>query len=102
MAWTVGTSGLRGLSRDLEGRPAALYATAFARYLLESGLAKAGDTVLVGRDFRPSSPAIAAIVIGALSKAGYRLSADPEAVLRAYYSIPEDRLKSSVAYEKAL
>jgi GNAT superfamily N-acetyltransferase len=39
---------------------------------------------------------------GALSKAGYRLSADSEAVLRAYYSIPEDRLKSSVAYEKAL
>jgi GNAT superfamily N-acetyltransferase len=37
---------------------------------------------------------------GALEKAGYRLSADPEAVLRAYYAIPEDRLKSSVTYEK--
>jgi GNAT superfamily N-acetyltransferase len=38
---------------------------------------------------------------GALAKAGYRLSADSEAVLRAYYTIPEDRLKSSVTYEKA-
>ena len=37
-----------------------------------------------------------------LEKAGYTLSPDPEAVLRAYYSIPEDRLKSSVTYEKAI
>jgi GNAT superfamily N-acetyltransferase len=37
-----------------------------------------------------------------LEKAGYRLSADSEAVLRAYYAIPEDRLRSSVAYEKAI
>ena len=36
-----------------------------------------------------------------LEKAGYRLSADPEAVLQTYYSIPEDRLKSSITYEKA-
>jgi GNAT superfamily N-acetyltransferase len=36
----------------------------------------------------------------ALEKAGYRLSSDPEAVLRAYYTIPEDRLKGSVTYEK--
>ncbi len=39
---------------------------------------------------------------GALEKAGYRLSADPEAVLRVYYAIPESRLLSSVTYEKAL
>lgn len=39
---------------------------------------------------------------GALAKAGYLLSADPEAVLRAYYAIPEDRLASSVTYEKQL
>ena len=38
----------------------------------------------------------------ALENAGYQLSADSEAVLRAYYSIPEDRLKSSVAYERAI
>jgi GNAT superfamily N-acetyltransferase len=39
---------------------------------------------------------------GALEKAGYQLSPDPEAVLRAYYDIPEDRLRSSVTYEKRL
>jgi GNAT superfamily N-acetyltransferase len=38
----------------------------------------------------------------ALEKAGYRRSPDPETVLRAYYSIPEARLRSSVTYEKAL
>jgi GNAT superfamily N-acetyltransferase len=38
----------------------------------------------------------------ALQKAGYRPSPDPEAVLRAYYSIPEARLRSSVTYEKTL
>ncbi|HUH49806.1 MAG TPA: phosphomannomutase [Mycoplana sp.] len=70
MSLKFGTSGLRGLSIDLEGPPAALYATAFARHLLGSGLARPGDTVLVGRDFRPSSPAIAAIVIAALRQAG--------------------------------
>jgi len=37
-----------------------------------------------------------------LQKAGYTLSPDSEAVLRAYYPIPEDRLKSSVTYEKAV
>jgi len=37
---------------------------------------------------------------GALDKAGYRLPANPEAVLRAYYTIPEDRLRSSVTYER--
>ena len=38
----------------------------------------------------------------ALDKAGYRLAADSEAVLRTYYIIPENRLRSSVAYEKTL
>ena len=35
-------------------------------------------------------------------KAGYQLSPDSEAVLRHYYDIPEDRLQSSVTYEKHL
>jgi len=38
----------------------------------------------------------------ALEKAGFRLSPDPEAILRAYYAIPEARLRSSVTYEKTL
>ena len=37
---------------------------------------------------------------GALEKAGYRLSEDSAAILRAYYAIPEDRLRASVTYEK--
>lgn len=39
---------------------------------------------------------------GALEKGGYRLSQDSEAVLRRYYDIPEERLSSSVTYEKEL
>lgn len=65
-----GTSGLRGLVTDLEGRASALYAQAFATHLIRSGFAKAGDHILVGRDFRPSSPSIAATCIGALQGAG--------------------------------
>ncbi len=38
----------------------------------------------------------------ALEAAGYTPSADSEAVLRAYYDIPEDRLQSSVTYEKEI
>jgi len=37
-----------------------------------------------------------------LEGAGYTLSPDPESILRTYYAIPEDRLKSSVTYEKSL
>jgi phosphomannomutase len=55
-----GTSGLRGLSEDLKGRASALYATAFGRYLLDSNRAVSGDAILIGRDFRDSSPEIAA------------------------------------------
>lgn len=67
-----GTSGLRGLVTDLEGRASALYAQAFAVHLIRSGLAKPGDPILVGRDFRPSSPSIAATCIGALERAGLK------------------------------
>jgi phosphomannomutase len=65
-----GTSGLRGLSSDLNGPAAAIYATAFARYLLSSGQANPGDPILLGRDFRASSPDISAICAGALNRAG--------------------------------
>ncbi|AOF92144.1 phosphomannomutase [Sinorhizobium sp. RAC02] len=71
MSLKFGTSGLRGLSVDLEGPATALYATAFARHLLAAGIAQPGDLVLVGRDFRASSPAISAIAIAALRKAGF-------------------------------
>jgi GNAT superfamily N-acetyltransferase len=37
-----------------------------------------------------------------LERSGYTLSSNPEAVLRIYYTIPEDRLQSSVTYEKTI
>ncbi|WP_428427023.1 phosphomannomutase [Pararhizobium sp.] len=70
MSLKFGTSGLRGLSTDLNGPPAAVYATAFAHYLISSGQAKPGDPILLGRDFRASSPEISAICAGALTRAG--------------------------------
>jgi phosphomannomutase len=67
-----GTSGLRGLVTDLEGQASALYSESYARHLLEAGQAKPGDAILIGRDFRPSSPSISATCIGALARAGLR------------------------------
>ncbi|MCF1469754.1 phosphomannomutase [Agrobacterium vitis] len=70
MAVKFGTSGLRGLSTELVGSVSALHATAFARMLLAKGYAKPGATVLIGQDFRPSSPEIAATCMGALQREG--------------------------------
>ncbi len=39
---------------------------------------------------------------GVLEKAGYLLSEDSETVLRTFFDIPEDRLMTSVTYEKNL
>jgi phosphomannomutase len=69
-----GTSGLRGLSEDLKGRASALYATAFGRYLLDSGRVNPGATILVGRDFRDSSPEIAGNCVDALSGLGFAVA----------------------------
>ncbi len=68
-----GTSGLRGLSADLKGRPSALYATAFGRYLLQSKKAQPGDAILIGRDYRDSSPEIAGNCAGALASLGFKI-----------------------------
>ena len=72
MAAKFGTSGLRGLSTELVGAVSALYATAFARYLLANGLAADGSEIAVARDFRSSSPEIAATVMGALQREGLK------------------------------
>ena len=65
-----GTSGLRGLVTELEGHASALYATAFARHLLETGMAEPNDEIFVAGDFRPTSPSIVATCINALAAAG--------------------------------
>ncbi len=72
MSLKFGTSGLRGLSADLVGEPSFVYAKAFALYLFNAGLAKPGDKLLIGRDFRESSPEVAANCMGALHQAGLR------------------------------
>ena len=70
MTVKFGTSGLRGLSTDLVGSVSALYSTAFARHMLESRALQAGSPVVVGRDFRPSSPEIAATIMAAVKRLG--------------------------------
>jgi phosphomannomutase len=64
-----GTSGLRGLASELSGTESRRYAAAFVAHLRRSG--EVGE-VLVGRDLRASSPAIAGDVIAALAAVGAR------------------------------
>jgi phosphomannomutase len=87
-----GTSGLRGLSEDLKGRASALYATAFGRYLLDSGQVNPGDTILIGRDFRDSSPEIAINCIDALSELGFTVvdCGTPPTPALALYGLQEN------------
>jgi phosphomannomutase len=73
MQLKFGTSGLRGLSEELRGEPSARYATAFARYLLTSGRSQPGDPIVIARDFRDSSPEIAAVCASALAREGLRV-----------------------------
>ncbi|QGG92716.1 phosphomannomutase [Agrobacterium sp. MA01] len=70
MTVKFGTSGLRGLSTDLVGSVSALYSTAFARHMLESGALQPGSPVVVGSDFRPSSPEISSTIMAAMKRLG--------------------------------
>ncbi len=71
MAAKFGTSGLRGLASELVGTTAALYTTAFCRFLAQKGLIGEGGEILVGQDFRDSSPEIAANCMGAIIACGF-------------------------------
>ena len=66
-----GTSGLRGLVSDLVGGPSYDYTLAFIAALGPNGGAP-GTPVLIGRDLRSSSPAIADAVAAAVRDAGLR------------------------------
>jgi phosphomannomutase len=63
-----GTSGLRGLADELIGAESRRYAAAYVAHLRATGWT--GDTMLVGRDLRESSPAIFDSVCGALTGCG--------------------------------
>lgn len=65
-----GTSGLRGLVRDLNGPPAYCYTLAFLRMLSARGEVDAGDTVYLGMDLRQSSPDIVGLCATAIEAAG--------------------------------
>lgn len=64
-----GTSGLRGLASELQGEAARRYTTAFLKHVVNLGQDK-GGRVFLGRDFRPSSPSIAADCAAAIAAAG--------------------------------
>ncbi|MEO9167713.1 MAG: phosphomannomutase, partial [Aestuariivirga sp.] len=70
MAAKFGTSGLRGLVEELIGRVTQDHVRAFIRHLKAKRLAKAGDAVFVGLDFRASSPALRVDVAKALAMEG--------------------------------
>lgn len=65
-----GTSGLRGLSVDLNGPASALYTHAFITHMRAIGALPAGGKVLLARDLRDSSPEIAAICAKTIHAAG--------------------------------
>ena len=65
-----GTSGLRGLVTELNGRPAYEYSLAFARMLRERKGVRGGQRIYVGRDLRSSSPDIARLCHAAIADAG--------------------------------
>jgi phosphomannomutase len=63
-----GTSGLRGPVDALAGAEARRYAAAFVRHLRDGGWS--GESILTGRDLRPSSGPIATDVASALAALG--------------------------------
>ncbi|KAB2681040.1 phosphomannomutase [Brucella tritici] len=67
-----GTSGLRGLADELNGLPAYVYSHAFVGMLADAEKLQKGAKVFVGRDLRPSSPAIAALCMAAIEDAGFQ------------------------------
>lgn len=72
MSLKFGTSGLRGLSVDLNGPASALYTHAFITHMVAIGALKPGGLVLIGRDFRDSSPDIASICAATICAGGFR------------------------------
>jgi len=68
-----GTSGLRGLVRDLSEPVIRAYVSAFLYRLQEQGKLDKNKPLLIGYDLRPSSPQIASFVAGAVHSSGLRV-----------------------------
>jgi phosphomannomutase len=89
-----GTSGLRGLVRDITDMEAYINTRGFLRY----AAARAGETVFVGGDLRPSTPLIAAAVVRACRDAHCVVvfaGSIPTPALMAY-AVPRDALSVMV------
>lgn len=68
-----GTSGVRALVSDLNAEVVYAYVYAFIKRMRAIHSINDGTVVAVGMDLRPSSPAIAAAVCGALQANGFRV-----------------------------
>ncbi len=64
-----GTSGARGLARDMNDRVCYAYTLAFIDWLKESGQVASGDSIAIAGDLRPSTPGITRAVITAIQDA---------------------------------
>jgi phosphomannomutase len=69
-----GTSGARGLARDMTDEVCYAYTTAFIQYLEEKGDLKGNGKIAIGGDLRPSTERI----MGAVTKAVYDCGYIPE------------------------
>lgn len=67
-----GTSGARGRVIDMTDRVCFAYARAFVQYLIASGGLRAGESIGLASDFRPSSPRIMSACARAVADAGCR------------------------------
>jgi len=101
-ALAFGTSGLRGLVRDITDLEAYINTRGFLDYLGESGGAQAGDSVSLASDLRPSSDSadrsIVRAVALAIERAGFEvdyLGALPTPALM-HYSLQHRRLSIMV------
>lgn len=68
---SFGTSGLRGLSDELEGPIVCVAVRAFLAHMRDSCNYNCGGNIFVAHDLRPSSPAIAALAISTIEQLGY-------------------------------
>lgn len=66
-----GTSGARGLAEAMTDRVCYAYTLGFLQYLERCGSIHPGDEVVVGGDFRPSTPRIMAACMRAIRDIGY-------------------------------
>lgn len=66
-----GTSGARGLVKDMTDRVCYIYTSGFLHYMEELGEISSGDSIAVAYDYRPSSPRIATACFRAILDRGY-------------------------------